>query len=249
MQVVLGLGTNLGNREDNLARALDALERLEGTQLLKLSNLYETEPFDVVSQQDNYLNCCVLLETSLKPETLLEHCLEIEHSLGRVRSFYGNFAVVVRALAYMLALGRQGIPEAAENAVLNANYLMHRLAGTYDMACCEAGCMHEFVMDLSRLKAETGVTAMDVAKRLLDFGIHPPTMYFPLIVHEALMAEPTETESRETLDAAADLFLQIWDEAHTDPEILHTAPHNTPIGRPDEVSAARRPVVRYAFES
>ena len=117
------------------------------------------------------------------------------------------------------------------------------------MACCEAGCMHEFVMDLSRLKAETGVTAMDVAKRLLDFGIHPPTMYFPLIVHEALMAEPTETESRETLDAAADLFLQIWDEAHTDPEILHTAPHNTPIGRPDEVTAARRPVVRYAFES
>src|SRR5699024_10861642 len=133
-----------------------------------------------------------------------------EHSLGRVRSFYGNFAVVVRALAYMLALGRQGIPEAAENALLNANCLMHRLAGTYDMACCEAGCMHEFVMDLSRLKAETGVTAMDVAKRLLDFGIHPPTMYFPLIVHEALMAEPTETESRETLDAAADLFLQIW---------------------------------------
>ena len=88
MQVVLGLGTNLGNREDNLARALDALERLEGTQLLKLSNLYETEPFDVVSQQDNYLNCCVLLETSLKPETLLEHCLEIEHSLGRVRTEY-----------------------------------------------------------------------------------------------------------------------------------------------------------------
>lgn len=88
MQVVLGLGTNLGNREDNLARALDALERLEGTQLLKLSNLYETEPFDVVSQQDNYLNCCVLLETSLKPETLLEHCLEIEHSLGRERTEY-----------------------------------------------------------------------------------------------------------------------------------------------------------------
>ena len=88
MQVVLGLGTNLGDREDNLARALDALERLEGTQLLKLSNLYETEPFDVVSQQDNYLNCCVLLETSLKPETLLERCLEIEHSLGRVRTEY-----------------------------------------------------------------------------------------------------------------------------------------------------------------
>ena len=172
-----------------------------------------------------------------------------EHSLGRVRGFYGNFAVVVRALAYLLTLGKQGIPEAAENAVLNANYLMHKLAGHYDMACCENGCMHEFVMDLSRLKEETGVTAMDVAKRLLDFGIHPPTMYFPLIVHEALMVEPTETESVETLDHAADLFLQIWQEAHEQPDLVHGAPHTTPIGRPDEVTAARKPVVRYAFES
>ncbi len=172
-----------------------------------------------------------------------------EHSLGRVRGFYGNFAVVVRALAYLLTLGKQGIPEAAENAVLNANYLMHKLAGHYDMACCENGCMHEFVMDLSRLKEETGVTAMDVAKRLLDFGTHPPTMYFPLIVHEALMVEPTETESVETLDHAADLFLQIWQEAHEQPDLVHGAPHTTPIGRPDEVTAARKPVVRYAFES
>ena len=172
-----------------------------------------------------------------------------EQSLGRVRGFYGNFAVVVRALAYLLTLGKQGIPEAAENAVLNANYLMHKLAGHYDMACCENGCMHEFVMDLSRLKEETGVTAMDVAKRLLDFGIHPPTMYFPLIVHEALMVEPTETESVETLDHAADLFLQIWQEAHEQPDLVHGAPHTTPIGRPDEVTAARKPVVRYAFES
>ena len=172
-----------------------------------------------------------------------------EHSLGRVRGFYGNFAVVVRALAYLLGLGKEGIPEATENAVLNANYLMHKLAGHYDMACCENGCMHEFVMDLSKLKEETGVTAMDVAKRLLDFGIHPPTMYFPLIVNEALMVEPTETESVETLDHAAELFLQIWQEAHDDPELLHTAPHTTPIGRPDEVTAARKPVVRYSFES
>ena len=172
-----------------------------------------------------------------------------EHSLGRVRGFYGNFAVVVRALAYLLTLGKQGIPEAAENAVLNANYLMHKLAGHYDMACCENGCMHEFVMDLSRLKEETGVTAMDVAKRLRDFGIHPPTMYFPLIVHEALMVEPTETESVETLDHAADLFLQIWQEAHEQPDLVHGTPHTTPIGRPDEVTAARKPVVRYAFES
>ena len=172
-----------------------------------------------------------------------------EHSLGRVRGFYGNFAVVVRALAYLLTLGKQGIPEAAENAVLNANYLMHKLAGHYDMACCENGCMHEFVMDLSRLKEETGAPAMDVAKRRLDLGTHPPTMYFPLIVHEALMVEPTETESVETLDHAADLFLQIWQEAHEQPDLVHGAPHTTPIGRPDEVTAARKPVVRYAFES
>ena len=155
-----------------------------------------------------------------------------EHSLGRVRSFYGNFAVVVRALAYLLGLGKEGIPEAAENAVLNANYLMHKLAGHYDMACCENGCMHEFVMDLSRLKEETGVTAMDVAKRLLDFGIHPPTMYFPLIVHEALMVEPTETESVETLDRAAELFLQIWQEAHDNPKLLHTARTPRPSAAP-----------------
>ena len=167
-----------------------------------------------------------------------------EHSIGRVKDFYGNFTVVVKALTYLLTLGKEGIPEAAENAVLNANYMMHRLREKYAMACGER-CMHEFVMDLSKLKEETGVSAMDIAKGLLDHGIHPPTMYFPLIIHEALMAEPTETESRETIDEACDVFLTLWELAHTDPQALHDAPKTTPVGRLDEVGAARNPVLRY----
>lgn len=169
-----------------------------------------------------------------------------EHTMGQVRSFYGNFLVVVKALAYLITLGKEGIPEASAGAVLNANYLMKQLAGAYDMSY-DTQCMHEFVMTLQGLAHNTGVTAMDVAKRLLDFGMHPPTMYFPLIVHEALMVEPTETESMETLDEAARVFLDILAEAKTDAESLHHAPHDCPIGRPDEVTAARSPILRYDF--
>ena len=165
-------------------------------------------------------------------------------TMGQVRSFYGNFLVVVKALAYLLTLGKEGIPEASAGAVLNANYLMKQLADGYDMSY-PGLCMHEFVMTLQGLAHDTGVTAMDVAKRLLDFGIHPPTMYFPLIVHEALMLEPTETESRETLDQAAEVFRQLYQLAHTDPEAMRTAPHNAQIGRPDEVQAARNPILRW----
>ena len=168
------------------------------------------------------------------------------NSMGQVRSFGGNFLVVVRALAYILTLGKEGIPEASTNAVLNANYMMSLLKGKYDMAY-DTVCMHEFVMTLEKLKHDYGVAAMDVAKRLLDFGIHPPTMYFPLIVHEALMIEPTETESKETLDKAAELFLNILEEAKTNGEALHHAPHDCYIGRPDEVNAARKPVLTYSF--
>ena len=167
-------------------------------------------------------------------------------TMGQVRSFYGNFLVVVKALAYLLTLGKEGIPEASAGAVLNANYLMKQLADGYDMSY-PGLCMHEFVMTLQGLAHDTGVTAMDVAKRLLDFGIHPPTMYFPLIVHEALMLEPTETESRETLDECAKAMLDILKEAHADPEALHACPVTTPIGRPDEVKAARNPVLKYEF--
>ena len=169
-----------------------------------------------------------------------------EKSMGRVRSFCGNFLVAVKALTYILTLGREGIPEASAMAVLNANYLMKKLAGHYDMAY-DTLCMHEFVMSLEKQKNELGVSAMDVAKSLLDYGIHPPTMYFPLIVHEALMVEPTETESPETLDDAAEAFLSILEQARTDAAHLHGAPHHCPIGRPDEVRAARTPVLRYDF--
>ena len=165
-------------------------------------------------------------------------------SSKQVRSFTGNFLVVVRALAYLMTLGREGIPEAARNAVLNANYLMEKIKGTFSPAF-DRICMHEFVLDLSAFKKETGVSALDVAKSLIDYGMHPPTMYFPLIVHEALMLEPTETESRETLDWAAEVFRKLYDLAHTDPDWMHGAPHNTQIGRPDEVRAARNPVLRY----
>jgi len=165
----------------------------------------------------------------------------------QVRGFMGNFLVCVRALAYVMSLGREGIPEASTNAVLNANYLQSRIKGTFTPAF-DRICMHEFVLDLSQYEKETGVSALDVAKSLIDFGMHPPTMYFPLIVHEALMLEPTETESKETLDWAADVFRKLYELGKTDPEFMHGAPHHTPIGRPDEVKAARNPIVRYTFE-
>ncbi|MEE0110553.1 MAG: aminomethyl-transferring glycine dehydrogenase subunit GcvPB [Oscillospiraceae bacterium] len=162
----------------------------------------------------------------------------------QVRSFAGNFLVVVKALTYILALGKEGIPEAAKNAVLNANYLMAKIKGTFEPAF-DRICMHEFVLDLSKFKKETGVSALDVAKTLIDYGMHPPTMYFPLIVHEALMLEPTETESRETLDWAAEVFRKLYDLAYEDREYMHASPHNAQIGRPDEVQAARNPILRY----
>ena len=170
-----------------------------------------------------------------------------EESIGRVKMFYGNFLVVVKALAYILTLGKEGIPEAAANAVLNANYMKAKLSDVYEMAY-PGPCMHEFVMTLEGLKKKAGVSAMDIAKSMLDYGIHPPTMYFPLIVHEALMVEPTETEPKETLDQAVEALHEIYRKALENPEDLHGAPYKTPIGRPDEVKAARKPVLRYHWE-
>lgn len=167
-------------------------------------------------------------------------------SIGAVRSFHGNFLVVVKAFTYLVTLGKEGVPMVARNAVLNANYIKHLLEGTWDVAK-KGTCMHEFVLTLEELKKETGVSAMDVAKALQDYGIHPPTMYFPLNVHEALMIEPTETESRETLDEAAAAFMDIWKTIQENPESLHDTPHHSPIKRPDEVNAARHPVLRYPF--
>ena len=169
-----------------------------------------------------------------------------EKTMGQVRSFYGNFLVVVKALTYILTLGKSGIKEASGKAVLNANYMMNRLKKYYTVAYDEI-CMHEFVLSLEDLKKQTGVSAMDIAKASLDYGIHPPTMYFPLIVHEALMFEPAETESREAIDEAADIYIELYKKAQSDPDYLHNAPHNCPIGRPDETSAARNPILKYDF--
>ena len=168
-------------------------------------------------------------------------------SIGEMKNFYGNFLVVVRALAYVMTLGKEGIPEASKNAVLNANYMMNKLKDLYTMAYDEV-CMHEFVMSLEDLKKQTGVSAMDIAKGLLDFEIHPPTMYFPLIVDEALMVEPTETESKETMDETIAVFRKLYETAGEDAESLHNAPMTTPVTRMDEVGAARHPILRYQFE-
>lgn len=170
-----------------------------------------------------------------------------EHSIGEMKEFYGNFLVVVKALTYLMTLGKEGIPEASQNAVLNANYMMNKLKDLYTMAYDEV-CMHEFVMSLEDLKKKAGVSAMDIAKGLLDNGIHPPTMYFPLIVHEALMVEPTETESKEVLDHAIEVFRKLYNDALENPEILLQAPVTTPVTRMDEVEAARHPVLKYNFE-
>ena len=165
----------------------------------------------------------------------------------QMKAFHGNFLVVVRALTYMLTLGAEGIRNACEGAVLNANYMMAGLRDLYPVPYGEH-CMHEFVASLEGLKKETGVSALDVAKSLIDNGIHPPTMYFPLIVHEALMFEPTETESRETIDEAVAVLRQLYQTAHEDPEQMHQAPYRAQIKRPDEVQAARHPVLRYQWE-
>lgn len=166
-----------------------------------------------------------------------------EDSIGKVTSFYGNFGVYAKALAYIVTLGAEGLKQASETAVLNANYLKSRLEKYYPT---EEGrhCMHEFVLSLENLKKETGVSAIDVAKAMIDGGMHPPTMYFPLIVHEALMFEPTETESKDTLDRAADLLVDLYNKAYTCPDELHNAPHHAAIKRPDEVKAARNPILR-----
>lgn len=169
-------------------------------------------------------------------------------SIGTVKSFYGNFLVVLRALTYILQLGEDGLKDVAKNAVLNANYMMHHLQDTYDVAF-DGPCMHEFVISVDSLKKETGVTALDVAKALLDYGIHPPTMYFPLIIPEALMIEPTETESRETLDEVIGIFKEIYKRAKEDPDDLKASPKTTYVGRLDEVRAARNPILKYDYKN
>jgi glycine dehydrogenase subunit 2 len=169
------------------------------------------------------------------------------HTIGRIRAFYGNFGNMVRGYTYIRQQGRAGLKAVSRNAVLNANYLLARLREAYDLPY-DRSCMHEVVLSGKR-QARLGVRTLDIAKRLLDFGFHAPTIYFPLIVEEALMIEPTETESKETLDAFVDTMLQIAREAVETPEIVTGAPHHTPVSRLDEVAAARHPNLRWAGDS
>jgi glycine dehydrogenase subunit 2 len=165
-------------------------------------------------------------------------------SIGRVRCFTGNFGVLLKGLAYLKSLGGDGLPQVGRNAVLNANYLLALLKGSFDVPYGDC-CMHEFVLSASRQKKESGVGALDIAKRLLDYGYHAPTIYFPLIVNEAIMIEPTETESKTALDEFARVLIKVAEEAKADPELLHRAPMNTVVGRLDEGTAARQPNLRW----
>ncbi|KHF32216.1 putative glycine dehydrogenase (decarboxylating) subunit 2 [Paenibacillus sp. P1XP2] len=167
-----------------------------------------------------------------------------ESSIGRVKAYYGNFGILVRAYAYMRSYGPEGLRRVSECAVLNANYMMKRLEPYYDIPY-PGVCKHEFVMSGTPLK-QYGVRTLDVAKRLLDFGYHPPTIYFPLNVDECMMIEPTETESKDTLDAFIDTMIQIAKEAEEQPELLLNAPYGTPVTRLDETTAARKPVLNCA---
>jgi glycine dehydrogenase subunit 2 len=176
---------------------------------------------------------------------------ERPQSIGRLRGFQGNYGCFVRAYAYICSLGAAGLRDASETAVLNANYLLARLR---QLGVCELLqpaydriCMHEFVLSGAAAKRELGIRTLDLAKRLLDHGYHPPTVYFPLLVEEALLIEPTETETRETLDGFADALAAILAEAREDPEIARGAPYTTPVRRLDEAGAARNPIVRQAF--
>jgi glycine dehydrogenase subunit 2 len=161
-------------------------------------------------------------------------------SIGKVKGFFGNFGILVRAYSYILAHGREGLCQVSKDAVLSANYLKQKLSDAFVVTYPQR-CMHEFVLSASKQK-ERGVTATNIAKRLLDYGVHAPTIYFPLLVPEAMMIEPTETESKETLDQFTEIMLQIDQES---PDMVRSAPHKTPVGRLDEALAARKPNLRW----
>ena len=179
----------------------------------------------------------------LKKDERFELQEDFPRSVGRVRSFFGNFGILVRAYAYIISLGSDGLEETSRMALLNANYLRKKLEGAYHLAYPEP-CMHECVFT-DRLQQKHGVSTLDIAKRLLDYGFHPPTIYFPLVVSGALMIEPTETENRETLDAFVDAMIAIAREARENPGLVKGAPYTTPVGRLDEARAARKPVLRW----
>ncbi len=169
-------------------------------------------------------------------------------SIGKTKTFYGNFGVIVKAYTYIRAMGSDGLKQVSEDAVLNANYIMQALKKDYWLQY-DRVCKHEFVLSGKWQKEKHGVKTLDIAKRLLDYGVHPPTVYFPMIVEEALMVEPTETESKETLDRFIKTMKEIAVESEKDPEKVKTAPHTTPVGRLDETLAARKPILRWKKEA
>ena len=197
-------------------------------------------PVGVAEKLRPYLPVSRVVKRSDGTYTLEYDCPE---SIGYIAPFYGNFGVILKAYAYMLTLGRNGFRRVSENAVINANYVLSRLKAAYPPKYGRP-CMHECVLSADKLAKSFGVHALDVAKGLIDRGFHPPTMYFPMIVPEALMVEPTETESKETLDAFSDAMLELAELAASDPEKLHSAPVSTPVGRMNETEAARHPVLR-----
>ncbi|MCA0970107.1 aminomethyl-transferring glycine dehydrogenase subunit GcvPB [Halobacillus litoralis] len=196
-------------------------------------------PVGVTAELEPYLPKPVLKEEN----GFYSFDYERPKSIGRVKPYYGNFGINVRAYTYIRTMGPEGLKKVSEYAVINANYMMRRLQAEYDLPF-DRHCKHEFILSGKRQK-KLGVRTLDIAKRLLDFGYHPPTIYFPINVEEAMMIEPTETESKETLDAFVDAMLQIAEEAKNTPEKVQDAPHTTIVSRMDETQAARKPVLRY----
>ena len=198
-------------------------------------------PIAVTEKLGDYLPVPIVVKTNSPDGPFFQLEFDRSRSIGRVRSFFGNCGVLVRAYCYLLTHGGAGLRRVAENAVLNANYLLSRVKHFLPVPQGES-CMHEFVASAAELKQDRGIAAMDLAKRLLDYGVHAPTVYFPLTVKEAIMIEPTETESRETLDHFAETLFRIIDEPV---DLLHEAPHTTGVSRPDEVAAARKPILKW----
>lgn len=198
-------------------------------------------PVGVVDKLKQYLPTPVI-EYNRETEKYYRN-YNIEHSIGSVKDFYGNFSVLVKAYAYILMMGKN-LKHASENAVLNANYLKEKLKAYYDLPYDEP-CMHEFVLSGERQKHESGVSTLNIAKALMDGNTHPPTVYFPLIVHEAIMIEPTESEQKERMDEFVETMIQIAQDAKNNPEKILSAPHTTPVRKIDEVTAARHPDLKY----
>ncbi len=201
-------------------------------------------PVGVVAKLADFLPSPIVAKEEDKEEEAPFYTFyEPPKSIGRVKSFWGHFSVMIKAYTYIRMLGDEGVRRAAEHAVLNANYLLSRIRNVYPLPY-DRLCKHEFVVE-GRFEDAPGVRALDIAKRLIDYGVHPPTNYFPLIVHEALMIEPTETESKQEVDRYAEILLKIAEEAKHNPDLLHEAPHNAPVRRLDETYAARQKILRY----